>query len=259
MRLTKIAIALCAALSLSACSGTWHGVKADAKDMNNWVEQKPSAIGNSWGAFPTGYTGQNLGKPVLHPPARGTADISPSQEQWHQAGDMNGAPAQGSAALEATASAPTNVNNDVTVYPIDGPAASSVSYSSNNMPAVQDYGQLVQELYFGYGSARVSASDAKKLAALGKDIASGKKDAVHVTVVGHASKKVKGVKDPVRRKEINFEMAQKRADAVTRVLKKSGISPAWVESVSKGDEEPNANTGGKSQDAADQRVDVYTK
>jgi outer membrane protein OmpA-like peptidoglycan-associated protein len=253
MRLTKIALALSAMLFLSACSGTWNGMKADAKDLDNWSEGKPSAMGNSWGAFPRGYYGQNLGKPVLHPPAQ-TADATPPKAEWKQVDNFD----QNGMAAAPAGDSMGNLNNDaVTVYPVDGPA-----YTADNLPPVEDYGQLVQELFFGYGSSAISVKDSKKLASFAKGIAHGQggmNGMVHVTVVGHASKIVKGVKDPVRRKEINFEMAQKRANAVTRVLKKSGLKPAWVEAVSRGADDPNPAPGGKPQAAADQRVDVYMK
>lgn len=261
MRFTRIAIALSAALFLSACSGTWEGVKADGADFGNWVNKKPSAFGNSWGAFPTGYAGQNLGKPVIHPPSAMDAVAAPENPKWHQIDDFdqNGTPPAGGAMTAQNDAGPVSLNNDaVTVYPVDGaPAQGGPSYSASNLPPVEDYGQLAQQLFFGYGSSAISMHDSKQLASFAKSLAHG--DMVHVTVVGHASKMVKGVKDPVRRKEINFEMAQKRANAVSRVLKKSGLRAAWVEAVSRGADEPNPNPGNKPQGKADQRVDVYMK
>jgi len=53
------------------------------------------------------------------------------------------------------------------------------------------------------------------------------------------------------------KMAQKRADAVTLELHKAGARPAWVQAISKGDEEPNPTPGNMRQNDADRRVDVY--
>ena len=100
-------------------------------------------------------------------------------------------------------------------------------------------------------SAAIGAADKKEL----HDIA--KQNIQSVTVVGHASRRVDGVTDPVRRKMINFQMAQKRADAVVRELKKAGANPSWVQAVSQGDDTPNPDPGAMSQEDADRRAEVY--
>ena len=56
---------------------------------------------------------------------------------------------------------------------------------------------------------------------------------------------------------INFVMAQKRANAVTRELHQDGLAPDWVMASSRGDEVPNPNPGNRTQEAADRRGDVY--
>ena len=169
----------------------------------------------------------------------------------------------------ATGIRPVAVNDAVSVFPLDDstssdgyatPAYVTPSFapplSISSRISDQNYGDIVQRLYFGHGSAAIAASDRRQL----KEIASGLKRSttdISVTVVGHASKRVDGVADPVKRKMVNFEMAQKRSNAVTTELGKAGVRPDWVRTVSMGDDVPNPDPGSKSQEEADRRVELY--
>jgi len=112
-----------------------------------------------------------------------------------------------------------------------------------------------EQVFFAYGSSKIGKDDHRVL----KTIAAHLPDrgSYEVRVVGHASKRVDGVEDPIKKKMINFEMAQKRANAVAREMYAAGVKPAWVMALSKGDEEPNPTPDGKDQEAADRRADVY--
>ncbi|MDE2335906.1 MAG: OmpA family protein, partial [Alphaproteobacteria bacterium] len=114
----------------------------------------------------------------------------------------------------------------------------------------------VEQVYFGYGSARVAPIDRKNLRELARSL-TRQSDDYRLTVVGHASRSVAGVRDPLRRKIINFRMAQKRADAVAHTLVEAGASPDWVEARSAGAAQPSQHPDGRSQQAADQRADVF--
>jgi outer membrane protein OmpA-like peptidoglycan-associated protein len=141
-------------------------------------------------------------------------------------------------------------NDAVRVFPLDGDDGYTPSYAVSSYA----YGRLVQKIYFAHASAAIPAGDRRKLGAVARGL-DGQGDSV--TVVGHASHRVDGVTDPVRRQMINLKMAQKRADSVTRVLKDAGVNPGWVQAVSRGDEEPNAEPGDMTQEAADRRVEVF--
>lgn len=117
-------------------------------------------------------------------------------------------------------------------------------------------GRRVNETFFNHGSARLGSIDKQKINAVAKDI-SVQDPAPFVTVVGHASTRVDGSADSGRREEINFGIAQKRAVAVSEALGAAGVEPARITAVSKGDAEPNANPGGRSQEAADRRVEIF--
>jgi outer membrane protein OmpA-like peptidoglycan-associated protein len=115
---------------------------------------------------------------------------------------------------------------------------------------------MVQQLFFAHSSATVSNVDRKGLHEFAKSLTQSPDKNYRLTVVGHASRRT-AVTDPYRAKEINFAIAQKRANAVTTELRKGGLKPSWVEAISKGDTEPNPSPDGKTQEEADRRVDVY--
>lgn len=224
MQKFKLAISLSALVALSACSmgpSNSHG-------GSQYLFGYP---------IPTGYALQNNPKqPLLKPPADTAEDVA--------------APV-------------TSHDGSVTVFPIDGEAWAPVtSYPvTQNAPAAPyeaGYGRVAQQIFFVHGSSALSTSERALLRELAQDLSSSASE-IAVTVVGHASKRVDGVSDPVQRKLINFEMAQKRANSVTQALTQSGLSPAWVQAVSKGDEAPNPTPGGRTQEEADRRVDIHVK
>lgn len=222
MRLSKMVLTLSALLVMSGCTNTYDGARDNVRDTLHWMHNEPSYMEKRWGAVPTGYYGQNKRAPLLKPRAS-TALV------WRE---MDGTPVDQGA---------------VTVYPIDG----APQYADNTQQVYADYGQLMQQLYFDHGSAAIGGADRQKLLDLGHSAAS--QSTAAVTVIGHASTRVDGVADPIRRKEINFEMAQKRATAVMQVLRKAGVTPGWVEAVSKGEEEATGN------ESTDRRADVYMR
>lgn len=270
MRIRGFLISILMASCLSACTSTPDG--RPTLDIDNWFRGEPSAMEKNVGRLPTGYAGQNRHN-VLKPPRRVVTEVTTTQApSWSeiQNYDEQGmpydfAPIDGSAHVAVVPPPPQGIpyNKDVSVFPVDGmPAGQGYSYTSAPYPVAGDparydfYGQLVQQLYFAHGSSSLGNADRQKLRQLGDGVKRMAND-VSLTVVGHASKRVDGVSDPIRKKMINFEMAQKRAEAVTRELKKSGVNPAWVRTVSKGDDEPNAFAGGKPQEEADRRAEVY--
>lgn len=224
MRVSRSIFAVLAVLMLSAC-GTVHDDPAQHSDVSNWLNGRPSQIGDRTFDLPTGYAGQHM------PPRRFDA-------------------AEGS----------------VTVYPVDDdnmppmPAQETVTTVTTvtETPVVANpYGQVAQEVYFEHGMSSLSSGSKSTIQSFAEGV-KAKGSPVAVTVVGHASTRVDTTDDPVRRKMINFEIAQKRATAVTRELGKAGVSPDWVQAVSKGDEEPNPNPGSMGQEASDRRVQIYT-
>jgi outer membrane protein OmpA-like peptidoglycan-associated protein len=247
MRLQKLVIAASALLFLSGCT-------SDSKfhDFGAWYNNKPSRMEKKWGPMTSGYFGQNAaGRAVLKPPGR----EQPTKE------DLNPPLVDG----DIVAVTPVE-NESVTVFPVEqddtgvvphhmieeGGAEPAPVYSE---PMAANYGEKVDQLYFAHGSARIGARDHKHLAVVAKKVM--KRQSPNLTVVGHASRRVNTTDDPVRKKEINFEMAQKRANAVTNALTQQGVDPGWVMAVSKGDEEPNLHRGKRSQESADRRVEVF--
>lgn len=227
MRIAKLVVAFLALSFMAGCTNTYHGAKDNIRDNLHWLHNEPSHMEKNWGPAPTGYYGQHKRATLLKPVA------NTGKLVWTEV-----------PAPVAVAEGP------VTVYPIDG--AQPVQYADNDYNSVTvDYGQLMQQLYFDHGSAVISRADRAQLMNWGRSVKD--QQGVAITVVGHASLRVDGVTDPVRRKEINFEMAQKRANAVTSALQKSGVMRGWIEAISKGEEEATGN------EAADRRADVFMK
>lgn len=254
MRIANLAFAVVASLLLSAC-GTFEGVGKDIKDFGNWSSGRPSAMERSFGRVPTGYAGHNK-RGVLKPHDLRKDEQPQENLEWNDAGAYQApAPEQ-----------PVGVayGDNVTVYPVDGQPqdqglAPIGSYDPSYAPAAEaDYGRMVQEIYFLHASAHLTPAERKQLREVAGGIARTP-EASAVTVVGHASKRVDGVSDPIQRKMINFDMAQKRAMAVTQALNDAGVRPGLVQSISRGEDAPNANPGGRSQEAADRRVEVFVR
>ncbi len=163
-------------------------------------------------------------------------------------------------------------NENVKVYPVDGdedvlqndapcatqPLAAQPMTMKESVPAVPMgvTGDMVEQIFFDHGSSRIGKIDRNNLRELAESLAA-KGGTYDLTVVGHASQRVDGVTDPLRKKMINFEMALKRATAVAAELRKAGVKHDWVKSMSKGEEEPNPAPGDKGQEAADRRAEVY--
>ncbi len=232
MRFTKPVLMLLALTLASGCTNTYHGAKRNLEDNANWLHGEPSHMAKHWGHVPTGYAGQNIENVQLIKPYPKYLPLS----KWRKLDTPLPPGADGVVVVESTG-----------VYTDAG-----AGYPTQP----QNFGQLTQEIYFAHGSSKISKADRARLADFARSI-QGTQNDVAMTVVGHASTRVDGVTDPVRRKEINFEMAQKRANAVTSELQKAGVTPAWIEAISRGDEEPNLNPGDKSQEAADRRSEVY--
>ena len=233
MRFTRFVFSFLAIMTVAACTTQPDGSKRN--EAWAWLNGRPSTVEDTTGLrMPTGYTGYNAERPPLvKPPGSPAAEKRPD---WNQ--------------INNYALPPAHDNGNVTVYPVD-------AQPQDNYVAMDEYGQLVQQIYFLHASSHLTPREKSDLRNLAASLMQTQSGALAVTVVGHASQRVDGVADPIRRKMINFDMAQKRANAVTNVLNQAGLSPAWVQSVSKGDEEPSADTKGKSQEAADRRVDVF--
>ena len=124
------------------------------------------------------------------------------------------------------------------------------------MPQSSGYGDLLHESYFRHGSAQLSASDKKALKAVAEDVKVTDSD---ITVVGHASNRVDGHASAERKSELNHNISNKRAIAVTRELTSQGVSPSKINAVAQGDAIPNAHPGDKTQEEADRRVEIYAE
>jgi outer membrane protein OmpA-like peptidoglycan-associated protein len=265
MRIARFLIAATAVLALAGCSK----VQSDAQDFHDWWNSKPSHMGASgkWTPMGTGYFGQN---------AQGWAVLKPPAEQPPLREDLKEQPVPNTIVENYQAYQPGPAgsepyNDSVSVYPLEQDSTGVMPHhivEQQPMAAMPEpaqtepmragptaYGMMVQQIYFAHGSAHIGAVDNRALHVHAKRIRT--KGPVAVTVVGHASHRVNTTDDPVRKKEINFEMAQKRADAVTNVLTSDGVTPSWVMAVSKGDDEPNPHRGKRSQEAADRRVELF--
>ena len=257
MRISRFIAALSALLFLSGCydtpytSNTYH-------DVYRWTHNKPSKIGYGWvGDMPSGFYGQNAaGRAVLKPPGMEPEYAPPLA--WNETTVYDEPPPVTDS--RPIPGEPVQYSDSVSVYPLDGETAPMRNYVNappQDMVYVDTevYGDMVQEIFFAHGSARIGSNDKRHLVSFAKGVHSN--NGLALTVVGHASTRVNTTDDPVRKKEINFEVAQKRANAVTGVLTEAGVSPSWVMSVSRGDDEPNTHSGKRSQEAADRRVEVF--
>lgn len=229
MRHAKIVSTLLAAVLLSGCSHTLHGVKNDADDFGYWVNGKPSHDERTYGKAPTGYAGTHIARDaIMNPPPHG---------------------------LDARWKIEEREKKERALLLAQQTTTTTTTSSDNTMPAAPAYGDLSQQVFFPHGSAHIAPRDKQRLTAFGDSVKDDNN--VSLTVVGHASTRVNTTDDPVKKKEINFAIAQKRATAVTKVLKNAGVKPGYVEAVSQGDDVPNPDPGMKDQESADRRVEVY--
>ena len=256
MRILGLWISMLSVILLSACANTLPGITADFKDIGHWMHDRPSTLEKKIGPVPTGYIPGNR-RAVLAPPETAGGIV------WNEIGRYDAVPAPPPKIFPVAVA-----YGDVTVFPVDGDAGyfADMKYdftqtSDNTKGAIGAAGGVrlagkPQQIFFGYGSSRVGNDDRNNLRALAADLTQAPYE-YNVNVVGHASKRVDHVKDPVRRKMINFAMAQKRAQKVTDELQAAGVRPGWVNTLSRGDEEANLHPGNMTQEAADRRVDVY--
>lgn len=223
-------------------------------------------------------------------PERAMPTVMP-QAEWHEVGDYDSFRMTSLTTIE-TANPPVpampeveplTYGRGVVVYPLDGdkspyelPAQAFTTYpeSDDGLPTslitsqgvelmrqharehgFDTPGEMVAEIYFAHGSSALSQTDKRVIGDLADKVIAMQPSAV--IVVGHASKRVDGIDDPIKAAMINFEMSMKRAAAVTEQLYRSGVNPNWVEAVSKGDREPNARPAGRTQETADRRVEIF--
>jgi len=240
MRISRVLFPVLAVLALSACAGNTQASE-NWSDFKSWVRGKPSHLEEKVGRIPNGYAGQNRHnidqlRKIVRPPT--TAE---GATEWAQVEGYD----------DAFADPAFDNQGSVSVFPLDG-SEYPAGYSPTGMDA---YGSMMQQMFFPHGSAAIAAGDKKSLHSLATSVSPDNSSLL--TIVGHASKRVDGVNDPVKKEMINFRMAQKRADAVTRELGRAGLNPAWIVAVSKGDKEPNPAPGARDQESADRRVEVY--
>lgn len=225
---------------------------------------------------------RDVGTPVYDSAPMPLMSGNTSGLQWNEIGTYNGelpaaatyqAPVMQAPAYQQPALPSVSYGDSVRVFPLDAADAAAPyitpSYATtsgyqvapssgiglSSAISAQTYGQIVQRIYFGDGSTSVKLADKKLLKDLARAINRTQND-VRVTVVGHSSKPATGG-DQVGKKMANFTIAQKRAEAVTAQLRGGGLSSGKIQTVSKGDDEPNMNSGGMRQEDADRRVEVY--
>lgn len=271
----QLALALLAICALTACNNTAKGASKDIDDISDWAHNRPSTFGNAVGEAPTGYGEKPASMTAASEDDMGNSAASDNNPQpfndrnlvWHQIGNYNASspglsngdegqpmPLSPSSSREAPAEHIVQYNRSVDVYPVNGDEAPYTQLKSIGNAAAN--GDLAQQIFFAHGSAQVGRIDNRNLRELAQSL-------VHqggeykLDIIGHASKRVNGVKDPIEKKMINFKMAQKRANAVADKLLKAGAAPDWIIATSLGDEQPNKHRNGKSQEAADRRAEVY--
>jgi outer membrane protein OmpA-like peptidoglycan-associated protein len=235
MKNLQIAFGLVALLALSACTNTLQGIQKDINNpsqperMGRPAQTQDSPVERFIDNLPTGYAGQN--------PVWGQVDSYDAN--YPSLPDETPMPM-------ASTDSGMKYNNSVDLFPVDDTDVS---------PYATVRGEMVQQIFFAYGSDNLSRMERKNLRELGSSLNTS--TGYGLSVVGHASKRVDGVSDPVQKKMINLEMAQKRANAVTSELLAAGANPNWVTAVSMGDKEPNMHPGGMAQEPADRRVEIY--
>jgi len=210
--------------------------------------------------LPTGYRGMPKGK-ILKPPQDDTVLIT-SKNGWDNV-ELEDYPRE-----EEETYAPINYP-DVTVYPLEGDREPYTSvdtqvevapYKEEKFTYVNDVanipGEVAEELFFKHASSKINKKDLNKLYDLSSDIAAID-GGVKVSVVGHASKRVYNVNDPILIRKINKKMSELRAMAVSKQLNKMGIATNMLIVNAEGADDPNPHPGKLTQEAADRRVDIY--
>lgn len=254
-------------------TGTWQGIKTDMHEMSEWAHGKPSSLEKNFGRVPTGYAKRK--KRVMEPARvarlRSTTNAGPV---WTNTDNYTTTVVETPSALPPPLPFDNNAplplvgnngsaravkyNDSVTIFPLDGETPAALPKKSRKKKLESGVsGEMVERVFFAHGSAKISTVDRRSLHELAESLVHTTPDQYHLSVVGHASKRVNNVTDPMKKRMINFAVAQKRANAVTSEMRKAGVKPNWVIVSARGDEEPNPNPGDKSQEAADRRVEVY--
>ena len=285
MKNLKFALVIASVLCLSACGSTIEGLKRDGQDISQWTQDQPSRMGQHLGRIPKGYgeidREMMAGGPILKPGM--TAPFLTTGASFTQGMTDDFSTPVFVDGASRVPSGGVAYNSSVTVFPLDDDGishnASAYDYqprpitSEGDMPysivsgtGVRIAGQtdmagfsqmpgaLMQKIFFRHGSAALDAHDSSKIADVARQ-AGGRR----IMVEGHASKRVNGVADETQRWTINHKMSAKRADAVSRALQAKGISASWIATESFGDSRPNMEPDGKSQEAADRRVEIYAE
>ena len=263
----RFALALLGIFALTACTNTIEGVKKDTTDISDWAHNKPSKFGDAIGSAPTGYgekpqteaSGESYSGTEVSQPASNRAPYVDDQgEVWHHISNYNAGqpslPSEGFSPGASAAPPPSVVkySPSVDVYPVNKDMTPYADVGDGSGPTPS--GEMIKQVFFPYGSAAIGSVDRQELREMAQSLNGSE---YRLDVVGHASKRVDHVRDPARRELINFKMAQKRANAVVTVLRKSGVSPEWVVASSAGDNQPNLHRNGKSQEAADRRAEIF--
>ncbi len=106
--------------------------------------------------------------------------------------------------------------------------------------------------YFGHGSAGIDRATRNQISEIAKQLQNSN---ASVVLVGHASQRT-GINDPIASQAVNLRMASKRAETVMRELSRQGVPASKVKITALGDSQSNPRPQGKSQEAADRRVDI---
>lgn len=281
MKNLQLTFALLSFFVLTSCTNTWEGIKADKRDVVAWSHAKPSSMEKLVGPVPVGYAGnitteaespeersaqKESGLRKTYPVSSATSrSISSSGLVWHKIDDYDSTqpilpersePLPPSSSAFPQESGIIRYNQSVNVFPVNGDVEPYTQVMGPDMVVGPVSGEMVEQIFFAHGSASINKTERRNLRELGESLARTS-NPYRLSVIGHASKRVNGVTDPVQKKMINFEMAQKRANVVTEQLRAAGADPSWVMASSRGDVDPNRRPGGKSREAADRRVEVY--
>ncbi len=267
MKILQFIFCVLGFVALSGCTNTWEGMKRDARESNAWAHHQPSTLDQSIGPAPTGYA-RLSNSDVVQP-----LEPYEFQSEWHETApqmeifepvEMMNSVRMPDSPYTGPVNLPDSILYDggaVSVFPVDD---ESEVYEEKGYDYVRTReesslapaGDMAEQIFFAYGSARVGTGDRARLRKLAANL-NQQERAYRLNIVGHASKRVDHVKDPLRKKMINFEMAQQRASAVTQALRDAGAEPDWVMATSRGDNDPNPNPGMQLQEAADRRAEVY--